>query len=137
MFVYQNKDGHICVTFTDNKPVEAPEYVIAIDEDAQKLYAVSGTIEAMPETDEPEVADDVHVVTPSVGELDDITENDAVRDEAVIGDGTAVDAPAVDDLDGVEDDSQNAEAPVTGADSTDVPSVEDLDNIPENDSIEK
>lgn len=46
MFVYQNKDGNICVTFKDNKPVESPEYIIAIDEDAQALYALAGEIGA-------------------------------------------------------------------------------------------
>ena len=52
MFVYQNKAGHICVTFTDNKPVNNPEYVIAVDKSAKKLYMVSGTIEGIPEQDE-------------------------------------------------------------------------------------
>ena len=52
MFVYQNKAGHICVTFTDNKPVTTPEYVIAVDKAAKKLYMVSGTIEGIPEQDE-------------------------------------------------------------------------------------
>lgn len=31
MFVYQNAKREICVTFLSNKPVEKPEYVIAID----------------------------------------------------------------------------------------------------------
>lgn len=51
MFVYQNKAGHICVTFADNKPVKTPEYVIAVDKAAKKLYMVSGTIEGIPEQD--------------------------------------------------------------------------------------
>ena len=51
MFVYQNKAGHICVTFTDNKPVNNPEYVIAVDKSAKKLYMVSGSIGNMPEQD--------------------------------------------------------------------------------------
>ena len=51
MFVYQNKAGHICVTFTDNKPVKTPEYVIAVDKAAKKLYMVSGSIGNMPEQD--------------------------------------------------------------------------------------
>lgn len=46
MFVYQNKDGNICVTFKDNKPVESPEYIIAIDEDAKALYSLAGEIGA-------------------------------------------------------------------------------------------
>ena len=52
MFVYQNKAGHICVTFADNKPVKTPEYVIAVDKAAKKLYMVSGSIGNMPEQDE-------------------------------------------------------------------------------------
>lgn len=59
MFVYQNKAGHICVTFTGNKPVDAPEYVIAVDEAAKKLYMVSDSIEDMPEQDEPATEEDV------------------------------------------------------------------------------
>ena len=51
MFVYQNKAGHICVTFADNKPVKTPEYVIAVDKAAMKLYMVSGSIGNMPEQD--------------------------------------------------------------------------------------
>ena len=51
MFVYQNKSGHICVTFADNKPVKTPEYVIAVDKAAKKLYMVSGSIGNMPEQD--------------------------------------------------------------------------------------
>ena len=41
MFVYQNKAGNICVTFEDNKPVEAPEYVIVVDMVA-KTFAIEG-----------------------------------------------------------------------------------------------
>lgn len=83
MFVYQNKDRHICVTFTANKPVENPEYVIAVDEAAKALYMVHGTIEDMPETDEEApVEEEVKVEVPAVEELDDVTENDPeVADE--------------------------------------------------------
>ena len=94
MFMYQNKEGHICVTFTSNRPVEAPEYVIAIDEAAKKLYMVSGTIEEMPEVEEEEIVEVApEVVIPKVEELDDVVENDppvvetveeeVVEDEAV------------------------------------------------------
>lgn len=31
MFVYQNTNGHICVTFEDNKPVKTPDYVFTVD----------------------------------------------------------------------------------------------------------
>ena len=37
MFVYQNAERNICVTFEDNKPVENPEYVLIIDEEAKTL----------------------------------------------------------------------------------------------------
>lgn len=33
MFIYQNKDRDICITFKNNTPVENPEYVIHIDDD--------------------------------------------------------------------------------------------------------
>lgn len=49
MFVYQDKDRNICVTFRSNKPVEQPEYVIAIDEAAKALYMVSGMISQIPD----------------------------------------------------------------------------------------
>lgn len=41
MFVYE-RDGAICVTFKDNKPVEAPEYKIVIKHDEGKIE-VNGT----------------------------------------------------------------------------------------------
>ena len=73
MFVYQDKSGNICVTFTDNKPVAAPEYVIAIDEAAKKLCMVSGTIEA--KVEEPvaddEGTDDVVEETPETTETEE------------------------------------------------------------------
>ena len=75
MFVYQNKAGHICITFASNKPVEDPEYVIAIDEAAKKLYMVSGTIEKMPEQEEKVVEETAIVETPKVEELDEVVEN--------------------------------------------------------------
>lgn len=37
MFIYE-KNGAICVTFKDNKPVAAPEYVIAIDAAGEQIY---------------------------------------------------------------------------------------------------
>ena len=98
MFMYQNKDGHICVTFTDNKPVEAPEYVIAIDEAAKALYMVSGTIEAMPEAEEEEVVEAVpEVVVPKVEELDDVVENDPPVIEEVADEAAEDDAEPVED----------------------------------------
>lgn len=108
MFVYQNKDGHICVTFTDNKPVEAPEYVIAVDEAAKALYMVSGTIEAMPKQDKEVVEETVVAELPKVEEPDDVVENDTMQ-ELVF-------------------------APVTEADNLGAPSVEELDDVAENDA---
>ena len=108
MFVYQNKAGHICVTFTDNKPVNNPEYVIAVDKSAKKLYMVSGTIEGIPEQDEEVVEETVVIETPKVEELDDVVENDTM---------------------------QNLEfAPVTEADNSGAPSIEELDDVIENDA---
>ena len=107
MFVYQNKAGHICVTFTDNKPVKNPEYVIAVDKAAKKLYMVSGTIEEMPEQDEEVVEETVVIEIPKVEELDDIVENDTMQELDM--------------------------APVTEADNSAAPPVEELDEIVEND----
>ena len=108
MFMYQNKDGHVCVTFTSNKPVDAPEYVIAIDEAAKKLYMVSGTIEAMPEVEEEPVEEVApEVVLPKVEELDNVVENDALQELDM--------------------------APVTEATNDEAPSVEELDDVVEND----
>lgn len=49
MFVYQDKDGNICVTFNNNKPVKNPEYVIAIDEPSKVLRMVSGIMSPVQE----------------------------------------------------------------------------------------
>ena len=38
MFVYQNVNRNICVTFESNKPVANPEYVIHIDHDNKKIF---------------------------------------------------------------------------------------------------
>ncbi len=75
MFVYQDKDGNICVTFKDNKPVEDPEYVIVIDENAKALYALAGTIDAPPETLE-ELADDEDDAVVEEGEESSEPEDD-------------------------------------------------------------
>lgn len=106
MFVYQNKDGHICVTFTDNKPVEAPEFVFAIDEEAKAIYSVVGTVEQMPETDEVEDEVVVDAKVPTIEVLDNVVENDDVSLDI---------------------------APVTDADNFGAPSVEELDAVVEND----
>ena len=42
MFIYE-RNGALCVTFKDNKPVEAPEYVIVIDE-SSKSVIVNGKV---------------------------------------------------------------------------------------------
>lgn len=43
MFVYQNLSGDICVTFTANRPVENPEYVIKVDKDNKTIDLVSSS----------------------------------------------------------------------------------------------
>lgn len=50
MFVYQNKNNDICVTFTGNKPVETPDYVIVIDEEAKNI-SVNGSVIENPNAD--------------------------------------------------------------------------------------
>lgn len=139
MFMYQNKEGHVCVTFTSNKPVDAPEYVIAIDEAAKKLYMVSGTIEDMPTVDEEPVEDvAADVVLPKVEELDDVVENDTLQelDMAPVTEAENEGAPAMDDLrekfEGEAEDA-NDKAPVTEADNMGLPTVEELDDVAEND----
>jgi hypothetical protein len=42
MFIYQNNKKEICITFKDNKPVEAPEYILSLD--ADKKLIVNGTV---------------------------------------------------------------------------------------------
>lgn len=139
MFVYQNKDGHICVTFTDNKPVEDPEYVIAVDEAAKALYMVSGTIEAMPEQDEKVVEETVVAELPKVEELDDVVENDTMQELvfAPVTGATNSGAPALDEIREKIEGEAEAEgdaAPVTEADNLGAPSVEELDDVVENDA---
>jgi hypothetical protein len=139
MFVYQNKAGHICVTFAGNKPVEAPEYVIAVDEAAKKLYMVSGTIEEMPEQEEEVVEKTVVVETPKVEELDDVVENDTMQELefAPVTEANNSGAPALDDIrEKIEGEAEDAneKAPVTEAENLGDPTVEELDDIPENDA---
>lgn len=49
MFVYE-RNGSICVTFIDNKPVADPEYVITVDEEA-KTIAIEGAESTETSTD--------------------------------------------------------------------------------------
>ena len=42
MFVYQNKNDEVCVTFKDNKPVTNPEYVITVDKKTEKILINGG-----------------------------------------------------------------------------------------------
>ena len=58
MFVYQNADHEICVTFVSNKPVENPEYVIAIDRAAGTISVNGQVMEAAStEAAEPDVTE--------------------------------------------------------------------------------
>lgn len=43
MFVYQNANRDICVTFKNNKPVANPEYMISID-DATGTVKINGRV---------------------------------------------------------------------------------------------
>lgn len=135
MFVYQNKAGHICITFKDNKPVETPDYTLVIDKEAETVTLTEGAVE-IPEVEETVVA---VPATPEVDELDDVKENDHTPEDAVMGEGTETDAPALEDIrekvEG-EPESEDEAARLTDADSTGVPSVEELDNVKENDPEE-
>lgn len=42
MFVYENNNGEVCITFKDSKPVRNPEYIITIDAAAKKLLINGG-----------------------------------------------------------------------------------------------
>jgi len=54
MFVYQNSDRDICVTFKSNRPVLVPEYVISIDHEANTIKVNGQLMEAVSEeTDKP------------------------------------------------------------------------------------
>lgn len=76
MFVYQNANRDICVTFESNKPVENPEYVIAIDHEAGtisvngQVMEVASTEAAEPAAIEPEV-EETPVEEPAVAVEDD------------------------------------------------------------------
>ena len=84
MFVYQNKNHEICVSFYSKHPVESPDYVIAIDKDT-KTISVNGTAIDNPNasTEEDVVEETPAVSTPSVEELDDVVENDTPVEEVV------------------------------------------------------
>ena len=49
MFIYENKNREVCVTFKDNKPVANPEYIITVDEAAKKIL-INGGAEGAYET---------------------------------------------------------------------------------------
>ena len=78
----------------------------------------------------------IEYVLSKVDELDDVKENDHTPEDAVIGEGTETDAPALEDIrekvEG-EPESEDEAARLTDADTTGVPSVEELDAIEEND----
>ena len=138
MFVYQNKDGHLCVTFESNRPVESPEFVFAIDEAAKAIYSVVGTVAKMPEKEETEDKAEVVAKVPTIEVLDDVVENDDVDlNEAPLADTSVVkpaDEREREDVDGIETDS--ADAPMTKADNIGAPAIEVLDAIAENDDTD-
>lgn len=69
MFVYQNAEHEVCITFKDNKPVQNPEYVITVDKEAGTI-TVNGTEIAVAEADaeETDVATVVETVSDDVDE---------------------------------------------------------------------
>ena len=71
MFVYQNANRDICVTFKSNKPVADPEYVIAIDHEAGTLTVNGQTMVASEEAAEDEVADEAVVEEPAAVEVEE------------------------------------------------------------------
>lgn len=44
MFVYQDKEQRICVSFDGNLPTEDPKYIIVIDKENEQLYTIKGEI---------------------------------------------------------------------------------------------
>ena len=78
MFVYQNKAGNICVTFVDTKPVEAPEYVIEVDEEARTISIVGE------EAQEPEVTDNTAELEAQIAalEADIVAKDETIADQA-------------------------------------------------------
>ena len=43
MFVYQNKNGDICITFDSNIPVETPDYILVVDKEAKTVNITPAT----------------------------------------------------------------------------------------------
>ena len=88
MFVYQNANREICITFQDNKPVEAPEYVIAVDKEAGTL-AVNGTVVAVASGD---AATQTPVAPAEPGNTDVVEDaTDVVEDPTVDPDDATTD----------------------------------------------
>ena len=77
MFVYQNANRDICITFQDNKPVEAPEYVITVDKEAGTI-AVNGTLVNVASND---VAEAEPTPPAAVEEPTNVVDPDAAGDE--------------------------------------------------------
>lgn len=73
MFVYQNAKREICVTFLSNKPVEKPEYVIAIDHEKGTISVNGNVMEA--------VSDEAAAAEPE--DVNPVTEPDSVKDPEV------------------------------------------------------
>lgn len=143
MFVYQNNDGNICVTFADTKPVSAPEYIIEVDEAAKALYVLSDEgrteIAKTNDVEYPDVEEVVDIpAAPAVEELDSVVENDYRDEFAPNTTAENISEPTVEELDVVEDNdhidtpAENTEAVNGGA-----PTVEELDGVEENDPVEE
>ncbi len=100
MFVYQNAERDICVTFESNKPVANPEYVIRIDH-AEGTISVNGQVMTAREDT---TAEDV---TDNVTDPEQETTTDPVEEEEN-GDTTEPDVTEGDeeDLDGEETETE-------------------------------
>ena len=101
MFVYQNAERDICVTFESNKPVANPEYVIRIDH-AKGTISVNGQVMAARED------------APAEGVTDNVTEpeqepTDPVEDgeeESVTDPDTTVGGDEGDETDTGDDETE-------------------------------
>lgn len=88
MFVYQNANRDICVTFKSNKPVEDPEYVIAIDPEEGTLTVNGQLMVASEEAADEAVDEETPVEDLEVSDETDTeettVEEDSEKDETPV-----------------------------------------------------
>ena len=85
MFVYQNAKREICVTFLSNKPVEKPEYVIAIDHENGQI-SINGNVMEVAST---EAADEEPEAVSPAAEPDSVKEPAPAQEPEVPADDDA------------------------------------------------